>query len=240
MGVFGWHFACTLRRRMSARPRILIASTDKTECDSLSDWLLDERLDPVSARTLAVAVRHLEVGPFDTIIASAEFAFSDLLKSIRRARHSRAPVIVLTGDKAGEAAAERSGFLSTGRPVDRVMLMCSVTMALAESRPPRRSPRKPVAALEAVAQGMPAALVDVSPEGMRLHLPRDHRRALPPVFTVRVPLVGIGLSVQRCWLGTSAGAGAPDVSVCGVALYDNAPLREAGWRKFVDVLPRGA
>jgi hypothetical protein len=223
MGVFGWHFACTLRRRMSARPRILIASTDKTECDSLSDWLLDERLDPVSARTLAVAVRHLEVGPFDTIIASAEFAFSDLLKSIRRARHSRAPVIVLTGDKAGEAAAERSGFLSTGRPVDRVMLMCSVTMAL-----------------EAVAQGMPAALVDVSPEGMRLHLPRDHRRALPPVFTVRVPLVGIGLSVQRCWLGTSAGAGAPDVSVCGVALYDNAPLREAGWRKFVDVLPRGA
>lgn len=222
---------------MSARPRVLVASADKAECDSICDWLRPEGLDPVPARALATAVRQLEVGAFDVIIAGVEFAFSELLNSTRRARQARAPLIVLADDAAAELAAERAGFLSTGRPVDRAMMMCSVTMALVESRPVRQSLRKPVARLEAVAQGLPAALVDVSAEGMRLHLPRDRRGALPPVFTVRVPLVGIGLSVQRCWLGASSGPGAQDVAVCGVVLYDNAAVREQGWRKFVDVLP---
>lgn len=224
---------------MSARPRILVATADKTESETLCDWLLAESLEPVPARTLPIAVRHLEGTSFDAIVARAEFAFSDLLKAARRARQFRAPVIVLTDDGATEAAAERAGFLSTGRPVDRTLVMCAVTMALVESRPARRSVRKPVALIEAVAQGVPAALVDVSNEGMRLQLPRDHR-ALPPVFNVRVPLVGLGLSVQRCWLSTGAPAGTSDVAVCGVALYDNAAVRELGWRRFVDVIPSRA
>ncbi|CAN5494992.1 hypothetical protein BH23ACI1_BH23ACI1_15150 [soil metagenome] len=225
---------------MSARPRILVASADKSECDAISDWLLSDGLDPIPANGLTPAVRQLERAPFDAIIVAAEFAFSDVLRTTRRARQGRAPVIVLTADSTAEASAERFGFLSVGRPVERAMVMCSITMALVESRPVRRSARKPVVELEAVVQGMPAALVDVSPEGMRLHLPRDHRRALPPVFTVRVPMVGIGLSVQRCWLDTSVNHRTPQVAVCGVSLYDNAAVREQGWRRFVDVLPTRA
>lgn len=221
---------------MSARPRILVASADKTECDTLCDWLLSEGLDPVPACALSTAVRQLEGQAFDAIVAGAEFAFSDLLKATRRARQSRAPMIVLTDDVAVEAAADRAGCLSTGRPVDRTLVMCSVTMALVESRPARRSVRKPVGLIEAVAQGVPAALMDVSNEGMRLQLPRNHR-ALPPVFNVRVPLVGLGLSVQRCWVTPATAGGATDVSICGVALYDNAAVRELSWRRFVDVLP---
>jgi hypothetical protein len=221
---------------MSARPRILVATGDRTENETLCDWLLSEALDPVPARALAIAIRQLEGNAFDAIIAGAEFAFSDLLKATRRARQSRAPMIVLTDDAAAEAAADRAGFLSTGRPIDRTLVMCSVTMALVESRPARRSVRKPVALIEAVAQGVPAALMDVSHEGMRLQLPRDHR-ALPPVFNVRVPLVGLGLSVQRCWLSSGTAGAASDTSVCGVALYDNAAVRELSWRRFVDIIP---
>jgi hypothetical protein len=225
---------------MGERPRILVASADRAECDSISAWLLSEGLDPVPARALPTAVRHLELGPFDAIIAGAEFAFSDLLKSACRTRQARAPVIVLADDGAAETAAERAGFLSAGRPIDRAMVMCSVTMAIVESRPVRRSVRKQVALFEAIVQGLPGRLVDVSDDGMRLHVPWDRRRSLPPVFTVRVPLVGIGLSVQRCWLGTMSGPGAPEVVVCGVALYDNAAVREQGWRRFVDVIPTRA
>jgi hypothetical protein len=75
---------------------------------------------------------------------------------------------------------------------------------------------------------------------MRLHLPWDHHRALPRVFTVRVPMVVIGLSVQRCWLDTSVNHCTPPVTVCGVSLYDNAAVREQGWRRFVDGPPVSA
>jgi hypothetical protein len=221
---------------MSPRPRILVASAERTECDAICDWLRAEGIDPVPARALEGALRLMDGAPLDAIIAGGEIAFKEQVKATRAARQARAPIIALTADRAAEAAADRAGFLSSSRPIDRDMLMCSVTMALAESRPARRSRRKAVAMIDAVAEGIPAAVVDVSNEGLRLHLPRGHR-PLPPVFTVKVPLVGIVLSVQRCWTGTSAAPGAPAVSVCGTALGNNPPVREQAWRRFVDVVP---
>lgn len=223
---------------MSARPRVLVVSTERAECDAICDWLRSEGMDPIPARALAGALREMEGAAFDAIIAGVEFAFSDQVKSTRSVRQARAPIIALTADAAGDAAAERAGYLSTARPIDRDMLMCSVTMALCESRPARRSARKPVM-MEAMVDGTAAALVDVSNEGLRLHLPRG-QRALPPIFTVKVPLVGIALSVQRCWIGASAAPGASAVNVCGVSLHDNAVGREQRWRSFVDVLPARA
>jgi CheY-like chemotaxis protein len=223
---------------MSLRPRILVASAERAEREAICDWLLSEGIDTVPARALPGALRQMEGAAFDAIIAGVEFAFSEQVKVTRSARQTRAPIIALIADPAGQAAAERAGYLSTNRPIDRDMLMCSVTMALSESRPPRRSVRKAVAMIEAIAEGIPASLVDVSNEGLRLHLRRGHR-PLPPVFSVRIPLVGLVLRVQRCWTGTSA-PGAPAVSICGAALHDNAAAREQGWRRFVDVVPTRA
>ena len=221
---------------MSSRPRILVATSNRAECDSVASWLVSEGFDAVPVWALAPAVRELETGSFDAILADSAFAFSDAVQSIRRVKQSRAPLIVVGQDAAGQAAAERLGFMYVSRPIDRAILMCNVAMALVESRPARRSPRKLVPRFEALVQGMPGRLVDVSNEGMRLELPRDSRRTLPPVFTVRVPLVGVGLSVQRVWLNAPRDAG-PGLAVCGGALYDNAVRSEQGWRKFVDVIP---
>jgi hypothetical protein len=221
---------------MSVRPRVLVASAERTECDAICDWLRSEGIDPVPGRALEGTLRHMDGMPLDAIIAGVEFAFAGAVKAARTARQSRAPIIALTADRADEAAADRAGYFSASRPISRDVLMCSVTMALAESRPVRRSPRKAVATMEAVAEGLPALLVDVSNEGLRLHLPRSHR-PLPPVFTVRVPLVGIVLSVHRCWTRPSAASGAAAGSVCGMALGSNPPAREQGWRRFVDIVP---
>jgi hypothetical protein len=221
---------------MSMRPRVLVASAERTECEAICDWLRSEGIDPVPARALEGALRQMDGAPLDAIIAGGEFAFQTQVKTTRAVRQSRAPIIALTTDQAAEAAADRAGYFSARRPIARELLMCSVTMALSESRPARRSPRKAVSSIEAVVEGIPADLVDVSNEGLRLHLPRGHR-PLPPAFIVKLPLVGIVLSVQRCWTGTSAAPGAPAVSVCGTALGSNPPAREQRWRRFVDIVP---
>jgi hypothetical protein len=108
-------------------------------------------------------------------------------------------------------------------------------MAIAEGRPPRRSVRKQVVPFEAVAAGMPAHLIEVSNEGLRLQLPNGRRSALPPSFTMRVPLLGINVTVQRVWM--SSAPGADGVAWCGGVLHQPHPQAEQKWRAFVDALP---
>jgi hypothetical protein len=120
------------------------------------------------------------------------------------------------------------------RPLDRAVLSCFVTMAILDSRPTRRSIRKPVVCIDAIVNGVPSHLLDVSPEGLRLEIPRDTRASLPPYFTVRVPLVGVALTVQRMW-----GHAASDARTFwyGGALSQNRPVVAQAWRSFVDRLP---
>lgn len=69
-----------------------------------------------------------------------------------------------------------------------------------------------MARFEAVADGIPVALLDVANEGMRLEIARGRRAALPPFFNLRVPLIGLSLVVQRVWVkapGAQAAAHTP-------------------------------
>jgi hypothetical protein len=122
--------------------------------------------------------------------------------------------------------------------VDRELLMCMLGMALLDDRPMRRSERKVVPRFEAYVEGAPASLLDVSREGMRLEMQPGRRRALPPVFRVRLPLIGIGLTVQRVWLSAAPGWAVMGSTWCGGTLYDNAMRVEQRWRHFVDVVPQ--
>jgi hypothetical protein len=119
------------------------------------------------------------------------------------------------------------------------MLLCSVAMALADARPLRRSPRKAIGRFEATADGVPMSLLDVSNEGMRLEMSQGRRSALPPFFTVRVPLVGTSLVVQRVWFGAAVQETAAHTWFGG-ALAENAARDVQKWRNFVDLVPRSA
>jgi hypothetical protein len=121
------------------------------------------------------------------------------------------------------------------RPIDRAMLMCFVAMAILESRPSRRSIRKPVNYFEAIANGVTSQIVDVSAEGLRLEVPHDARSTLPPFFTVRVPLVGVAVTVQRMWTQSSRAKKAS--SWYGGALSNNRASIAQAWRAFVDTVP---
>jgi CheY-like chemotaxis protein len=217
---------------MSVRPRVLIASPDPTELAQLSDWLTAEGIEPVPIRTLGAAIDEAESRPFDVLVADARFAFEGRLQAVARTRNPRAPLVVIGG--ADAALLDRLGAYHVERPVDRVLLLCIVTMAILEGRPARRSPRKRIPRFDAVVDGAPGFVIDVSNEGLRCEYPRTF--APSPQFGIRIPLVGIALTVRRVWVaapGNERAAGA----WCGVELFEPRRRAEENWRAFVSTVP---
>src|SRR5262249_37634319 len=167
--------------------------------------------------------------------SSATFTASNL-KPAGRARHSETPAIIM-GDASWSPKFPSGGqdmFLE--RPADRATFVCTVTMALMDGRPERRSPRRAVNPFSATVNGVPSHIIDVSKEGMRLEMPRD-RRLVTPQFILRVPLVGVSLTVQRMWMLTSRNNSDDDVMWCGGALGGISPAAEQAWRLFIETLP---
>ena len=222
---------------MPPRPRVVVASPDRVESELLSEWLSEEH-EPLPVRVLQGAIHQVQSRQAHVMVADARFAFDDKFLAVCRGGGAPTPLIIV-GDPgaAAESAAQRHGAFFVARPVDRAMLMCSVAMAMADARPVRRSPRINVARFEAMADGIPVALLDVANEGLRLEIPRGPRTALPPFFTVRVPLVGVSVAVQRIWV-RAPGQQVAAHSWCGGALADNAARQEQKWRTFVSMIPR--
>ena len=217
---------------MSLRPRVVVASPDRSEVALLAEWLLAEGLEPVPVRSVPGAIHEMQSRPFDVLIADARFAGDGLLQSAARTRHGRAPVVVL-GNREG--VADRSGAFHLGRPLDHTLFLCHVAMAIVEGRPARRSVRKRIAPIEALVDGSEVYLIDVSNEGLRFELPRGLVPP-PPQFTLRVPLVGVALSMRRAWMSTAPLEHAA-ISWCGAELLKPHPRAALNWRSFVDALP---
>jgi len=220
---------------MPFRPRVVLAVPDVTESRMLAAWLDAEGLEPVQRSTAKAAADELRSQPFDLLIADAMFIASNL-KTAGRARHSETPAIIM-GDSSWSPKFPSGGqdmFLE--RPTDRATFVCTVTMALMDGRPERRSPRRAVNPFSATVNGVPSHIIDVSKEGMRLEMPRD-RRLVTPQFILRVPLVGVSLTVQRMWMLTSRNNSDDDVMWCGGALGGISPAAEQAWRLFIETLP---
>ena len=206
--------------------------SNATEAAAIAQWLRSDGFEPVQ-RATAQAAANETLLPFALLIADVSHR-RILMQSRGRSPHT--PTILI-GNAAtasqGDALGAQTMYLS--RPVDRAMLMCFVAMAMMDTRPVRRSVRKLVNSFEAVANGVPSHIVDVSAEGLRLEMLRDKRGALPPYFTVRVPIVGVAVTVQRMWAQSSSSRGS---SIWyGGALSDNRASIHQAWRAFVDTVP---
>jgi len=172
--------------------------------------------------------------PFALLVVDAEHAFKRGLHAPTAARH--VPTIVIGGSGAGSSADGISGqTVYLTRPIDRAMFGCFVSMAILDNRPARRSMRKLVNRFDAVVNGVPSHILDVSFEGLRIELAGEKRAALPPYFTVRVPLVGVAVTVQRMW-SRSAMKRSPAIWY-GAALSQNRIAINEAWRRFVDTVP---
>jgi DNA-binding NarL/FixJ family response regulator len=225
------------RTLMASRPRVVIALPDVAESAAIADWLSSEGFDCVRRLTVRGAAAEMQARAFDLLITDLAFAFADGLHRMGRSRNPTTPTVVI-GDMLAPAECEAARWaMYVPRPVDYALLICTVSMAILDGRPLRRSARKIVNRFSAFVNGTPAHIIDISNEGVRLELPRDGRAVLPPHFTVRVPLLGVGVRVQRMWARPWRGHRRPEVMWCGGALAENPGRAEDSWRAFVDTLP---
>ena len=219
---------------MSNRPRVIIASPHLLECEAVADWLSAEGFESVRRSTVRAAVDEIQARPYDLLIADAAFAFRYGLHIASRVRRPLTPTVVI-GEPAGQSESVSRQVIFLARPVERTLMVCTVCLVIADGRPVRCSARKPVHRFEALVNGVPSYIIDVSNEGLRLEVPRDRRSIPPPYFNVRVPLIGVALTVQRVWARSS---GEGTVLTCGGALSQGQAKAGRAWLAFVDTLPQ--
>jgi CheY-like chemotaxis protein len=218
---------------MSERPRVVVWLPNAVERAAVCDWLTADGLDPVRAYSAAAAAEAIRARPVDLLVADAALAEGSGLPSLVRARNTLAST-VLVGDH--DARSTASGVLYLARPIDRVRLSCCVWMEILDRRPFRRSVRKAINRFEAIVNGVPSHIVDVSADGLRLELPRDFSATVPATFTVRIPMVGVAVKAQRMWMRSASS----QLLWCGGALWQNRRSSEQGWQSFVDLVPTPA
>ena len=225
---------------MPSRPRVVLATPHPAECIAAADWLHSEGFEPVKTTTVARAAQELTERSFDLLVADFDFAFRGGLQALsrERTRLAKAPTIVIgPADPASEALAVRRDAMYLARPVDRAAFVCMTQMAVLESRPERRSVRKPVNRFDAVVGGVRSHIIDVSNEGMRLEIPRTrHAAPPPPLFNVRVGLLGVNITVRRMWTCNLPDRSA-EAAWYGAELAGNSGRIELAWRTFVDAMP---
>jgi hypothetical protein len=220
---------------MPTRPRVIVALPDIAECATVAEWLVAEGFEPVRRPNPRSAVAEMQVRAFDLLVTDATVEIRDELLAVSRGRNPLTPTVVIGNDPVGDSRIGATMYL--GRPVGRAVLACTVTMAIMDGRPPRRSPRKLANRFEAIANGVPCHIIDVSTEGLRLEIPRQRLSIPPPYFNVRLPLIGIAVTVERKWARSLLLQGPPPVTWCGGALTANRPVAEQRWRVFVDMIP---
>ena len=222
---------------MADRPRVIVALPDLTECATVADWLSADGFEPIRRPTPRAAADEMRAHPFDLLITDAHFAFRDGLHTKGRARNPQTPTVVIghatMEPPQGEAVSAQTMFLT--RPIERAMLACFVSMALLDGRPTRRSVRKVVNRFDAFVNGLPTRIIDISNEGVRLEVSPDRRSVLPPYFNIRVPLVGVAVTVQRMW--TKPSLNRASMTWYGGELTQNRTSAEQAWRSFVDTIP---
>jgi hypothetical protein len=168
------------------------------------------------------------------LLVDVELMAIGALMRVARYRATPRPVIAIgEADAEAEIDAGRRGATYLVRPIDRSGLLFAVTLALAEGRPMRRHPRKRVAPLQGLVDGVPSRVLGVSHEGVRLEIDEQHRGSLPPYFTLRVPLFNVAIAVQRVWVST----GAASQIYVGGALTQGRQRSVHSWKSLVDITP---
>lgn len=220
---------------MPFRPRIAIASPFVAERTSIADWLSSEGFDPIPLGHSALVADELKRRTFELIVVDASHAVQVI--NMVRACQLQTPVVVIGApDPVAESQAAARGATYLVRPVERALITCTIAMAIMETRPARRSERKP-ARFEVVVQGVQSRIVDVSREGMRLEIPRLRKAAPPPpMFDVALPMLGVSLNVRRLWTSSPPECVGQTIWYGG-ELSNNTRRAEMAWLTLVDALP---
>jgi hypothetical protein len=221
---------------MSARSRVAVATRSPAERATLCEWLDSGGFKAVPVLDIGASASELRALKFEMLIVGVELMTLGSLMHVARYRATPLPVIVIgDADPEAEVDAGQRGASYLVRPIERAGLVFAVTLALAEGRPMRRSPRKLVPRFQGLIDGVPSHVLDVSQEGVRLELAGRHRASLPPSFTLRVPLFNVAVAVQRVWVSTVIGASSSELWCGGILARNHGSA--SSWQMLVDMTP---
>lgn len=215
--------------------RILVLDDDEPALSGIVELLRDAGHHVTGAATYDAAKRLLAVSPYDLLVSDVRLrSFNGLhLVMQTRADHPETAIIIITGydDPLIDLEAHRYHAGLVRKPIRPAEFLQRVAEALIQVRRERRSQRKRVVGgFRVMVKGRPAAVVDVSYDGLRLELP--DREGLPETFDVEVAGIGLHLEVEPVWFQTSAETG----TVCGATLAVEHTPSARTWRAIVDRL----
>ena len=155
------------------------------------------------------------------------------LALLAHTKHGDLPTIVLgNADHVLEREAEHAGAQYVIAPTDPTELVALVRRAANGEEPARRWTRvRPLADVNAVADGHPAHVVDISYGGIGLAVPREDAGRLPEEVQVALPELGVTVTAQRVWSRTEA-----DHVRYGLRLPAITPDGVASWRAIVETM----
>jgi FixJ family two-component response regulator len=213
---------------------LLVAPSDRVSSE-LTATLRAAGYAAIVASDFVAAKALLDTRP-DCLITEVKLgAYNGLHLAIRAAGQHTPTIVIGDTDPILQAEAERqkAAFLTT--PVDPEQVLSLTRELLTASRETRRSPRKRVRVLDAFLNDAHARLLDVSYEGMRIEATDSQPAAVPPHFTVRLPLFNFSCRVQRVWTVPSSAQGSG--VACGAELSTSDADTLLAWRTLVDSLP---
>jgi hypothetical protein len=224
---------------MSSSPRIGVACQGTGERAAFSDWLRAASIEPVLLVDACLVKANVSGLRLTAVIADAGLLTKEFIAGLRRV-DGRLPIIAVgdPGDPAERMLAKREVSFYP-RPLDQNTLLLAASLAIAESRPARRSLRRLVPRLPSKIDGTAAYLLDISAEGLRVEVPSDAGTKLGPHFRVQVPFSTVGVTVRRVWVSGDA-SGDPRRVQCGASLISSDRRSLDAWEQMLSHSPEGA
>ena len=216
--------------------RILVLDDDEHALSGIVELLRDAGHHVTGAATYDAAKRLLSTSPFDLLVSDVRVRSFNGLHLVMQTRmdHPDTAIIIITGydDPLIDLEAHRYRADLIRKPIQPAEFRQRVDAALRQVHRQRRWPRKRVVGgFRVTIQGRPAAVMDVSYDGLRLELPVDE--GLPDVLDVEVAGIGLHLEVQPVW-----SQAVPETSrmLCGATLASEHTPSARTWRAIVDRL----
>lgn len=216
--------------------RILVLDDDPNALTGMVEILRDADYLVTGAATYDAAKRLLALGSYDLLITDVRLRGFNGLNLVRQSNidYPDMAIMIITGYDEPmmeiEAARYRAEFVR--KPFETEDFVKKVAACLTGVRRQRRWTRKRVVGgFRVVANGQPAAVVDVCYGGLQLEIPQVD--GLPKSFDVEVAGIGLHFTVETVWTRLSSEG---DRTICGAALATDATPGARTWRAIVDRL----
>ncbi|MBA3639696.1 MAG: response regulator [Acidobacteriota bacterium] len=216
--------------------RILVLDDDANALSGMVEILRDAQYTVTGAATYDAAKGLLAIESYDLLITDVRLRGYNGLNLARQSSsdHPDMGIVIITGYDEPmmeiEAARYHAEFIH--KPFHPDVFVKRVAQCLEGLRRQRRWTRKRIdGGFRVVANGQPAAVVDVSYGGLQLEMPKADD--VPASFEVEVSGIGLQLRVDTVWARLSR---AGDKTICGAALPNDASQASRTWRAIVDRL----